>query len=149
MVTDSGVFPTPSPKVFSPCLVGYLVDRSIDSDRVIDRVIDRIDQGRDRLGAANIRHMFAVRVDIATAAPKPIERPAILGLADRIEIGEREPQTHGLVHPAIRTGLLNDQKGLSDQIVARESGHIQTSTKQERLGKATKRTNVVAQSKRT
>ena len=134
MVTDSGVFPTPSPKVFSPCLVGYLVDRSIDSDRVIDR----IDQGRDRLGAANIRHMLAMWMDIATAAPQAVKRPAILSTGHREQICEGKPQPHRLPDPAIRTGFLNDQKGLPDQIVAGKgtglSTHEVTRTKRARNG---------------
>lgn len=81
--------------------------------------------------------MLAMWVDIATAAPQAIERPAILGLRSRIEIGQGEPQAHGLAHPAIRTGLLNDQKGLSDQIVAGKgwSTHEVTRTQREQTCK--------------
>lgn len=141
----SGVFPAPSPQLISPALIRHVVHRAVHPDRIIDA----INQGRDSLFVADIRHMLAMWMDIATAAPQAIERPAILRLPHGEQVGERKPQAHRLPDPAICASLLNDQKGLSDQIVARESGHIQTSTKQERLGKAAKRTNIVAQSKRT
>lgn len=129
----SGVVPALPSQLSRSCLVGYLVDRSIDANGVIDR----IDQGRDRLCAANIRHMLAMWVDIATAAPQAIERPAILGLRCCIEVGQREPQPHRLPDPAICASLLNDQKGLPDQIVAGKgwSTHEVTRTQREQTCK--------------